>query len=161
MGSLVTKAPALLAARSSLSNCVLSDDSSSFRARSVVLSASERRAPERTKLRWTRSTRWRASASSPARAACTASTRAKSLASRWIASSCAASFGARRSSIAWIASLVLAEVIEKKTRLARRKSCPLRSIAAIVLSNVGAAASPAIAAISASCARIPSSMAGS
>ncbi len=63
--------------------------------------------------------------------------------------------------IACSASLVFVWVIAKKTRAARASICPLRSMAARVLSNVGASGRLAIASISASCCRMPSWMAGS
>src|SRR5215470_15287662 len=58
------------------------------------------------------------------------------------------------------ASLVLLESRLKKTRLTRSSKRPLRSRASIVLAKSGGSAQPAIVAISASCAAIPSSKAG-
>ena len=77
-----------------------------------------------------------------------------------MASRCAASRGARARWMAWRVSLVLAEVSVPNTRCARESSCPERSSGRMVFSNVGTDGSRRIAATSASCCRIPSSIAG-
>ena len=65
---------------------------------------------------------------------------------------CRASCGATARSIACSSGLVLLPVRLKNTLATRSRAAPARSIAATVLSKVGAASFPAMAAISASCA---------
>jgi hypothetical protein len=73
---------------------------------------------------------------------------------------CAASFGASSALAFWMASFVFDWSMLRKTLTARVSSSPERSMASIVLANVGGSGRSAIAAISASCCFMPSSTAG-